>query len=260
MHADSRRFSDRIALVTGASRGIGRATAERFARDGAAVVVNYRRNREAAEATVAAIEDMGGRALAVEADLGSPEAIGAMFAAVKERFGALDFLVANAAATAFRPMLETKRHHVERTFAITVSGFLGCIQEAVPLMEGRRAAIVAVSGIDTAKVMEGHGTLGAAKAAMEMMVRYLATELAPREIRVNGVNPGYIDTDSARFYAGADWERKMREEWLPAIPASRIGSPEEIAAVIAFLCSEEASYVYGQILLVDGGLTLGWAR
>jgi enoyl-[acyl-carrier protein] reductase III len=250
------RFAGRIALVTGASRGIGRATAERFAREGASVVVNYRRNHEAAAAAVDSITAAGGRAIAIAADLESGEAIGEMFAELRKRFGALDFLVANAAATAFRPLLETKPHHVERTFAITVSGFLRCVQEAVPLMEGRRASIVAISGIDTLMTVPGHGVLGGAKASMEMLVRYFAAELAPRGIRVNGVNPGYVDTDSARFYAGPDYERKMREEWIPAIPASRVAAPEEIAAVIAFLCSEDASYVYGQTVVVDGGLTL----
>ena len=250
------RFAGRIALVTGASRGIGRATAERFAREGAAVVVNYRRNHDAAAAVVDTIAAAGGKAIALAADLENGESIGAMFAEVRARFGALDFLVANAAATAFRPLLDTKPHHIERTFAITVSGFVRCVQEAVELMEGRNGSIVAVSGIDTVKAIAGHGVLGAAKASMETLVRYLATELATRGIRVNGVNPGYVETDSARFYAGADYERKVREEWVPAIAAGRVAAPEEIAAAIAFLCSADASYVYGQTLVVDGGLTL----
>ena len=250
------RFAGRIALVTGASRGIGRATAERFAREGASVVVNYKRNRAAAEETVAAVSAAGGRALAIAADLEDGDAIGAMFAEIRERLGGLDFLIANAAATAFRSLLDTKPHHLQRTFALTVAGFLRCVQEAVPLMDGRGGAIVAVSGIDTLKTIPDHGTLGAAKAAMETMVRYFAAELAPRGIRVNGVNPGYVDTDSARFYAGDDYERRVREEWIPAIPAARVASAAEIAAVIAFLCSPDASYVYGQTLVIDGGLTL----
>jgi enoyl-[acyl-carrier protein] reductase III len=253
----TRRFSGRIALITGASRGIGRATAERFASEGATVVVNYRRNAQAASETVEAITGEGGRAVAVAADLENIDAIAAMFAEVRERFGALDFLVANAAATAFRPLLDTKAHHLERTFAITVSGFLRCVQEAVPLMKGRDGAIVAVSGFDTLRAIEGHGTLGAAKAALETMVRYLASELAPKRLRVNAVNPGYVDTDSARFYAGPDFRRRFEEEWVPSIPAARLAAPEEIAGVIAFLCSSDASYVYGQTVLVDGGLLLG---
>ena len=253
------RFAGKVALVTGASRGIGRATAETFAREGASVVVNYRKNREAAEQVVAGIERGGGAAIAIEADLASAEAVPAMFARVRERFGALDFLVANAAATAFRPLLESKDYNVERTYAITVMGFFRCVQEAARLMAGRGGAIVAVSGIDTARYVAGHGALGSAKAAMEMLVRYFAVELAPENIRVNGVNPGFIDTDSARMYAaygGKSWDARIESDWLPRLPARRIGEANEVARVIAFLCSPESSYIYGQTIAVDGGFSL----
>lgn len=127
---------DRVALVTGGSRGIGRATVERLARDGYAVVVNFRRDDAAARETVAAVETSGGRAIALRADLEDPGAIDALFAETKQQFGGLDVLVANAAATSFRPLLETDDRHVQRTFAITVTGFLHCVRNAVPLMEG----------------------------------------------------------------------------------------------------------------------------
>ena len=246
--------ASRVAIVTGASRGIGRATALKLASSGAAVVVNYRRNDTAATETVDAIVASGGRALAVRADLESGSEIAAMFASVRERLGRVDVLVLNAAATAFRPLLETRDHNVERTFAITVTGFLHCIREAVPLMNG--GAIVGVSGFDAIRVLPGHGTLGAAKAALETLVRYLAVELAPRGIRVNGVSPGYVETDSARLYAGAEFEDRVRAEWAAATPFGRLARPEEVANVIRFLCSDEASFVCGQTIVVDGGRTL----
>lgn len=235
---------------------MGRASAMRLARDGYAVAVNYRRDEQAAAQTVGAIESAGGSAFAVRGDLEDPAAIDALFAAVAQRFGHLDVLIANAAATSFRPLLETEDRHVERTFSISVTGFLRCVRRAVPLMAGRRAAIVAVSGFDTLRVLPGHGNLGAAKAAMETFVRYLAVELAPRRIRVNGVNPGYIETDSARLYAGPEYETRVRDEWIRATPAARLGRAEDVAGVIAFLCSEDSDFVLGQTIIVDGGRTL----
>jgi enoyl-[acyl-carrier protein] reductase III len=250
-----------VALVTGAARGIGRATALRLARDGAAVIINYRHNEAAAAATVAAVHNSGGDALAIRADLESGAAIEAMFTQVRERYGRLDILVANAATSAFRPLLDTKDHHLQRTFAITVHGFLRCVSEAVALMHEDGGTIVAVSGIDTYRVLPGHGNLGAAKAAMETMVHYLAVELAPRRIRVNSVCPGYIDTDSARIYLEKtnDTEEVRKQTlaaWIAQTPAGRMGRPEEVADVIAFLCSDAAAFVYGQMIVVDGGLTL----
>lgn len=249
------RFRGKVALVTGSSRGIGRATALRFAAEGAAVIVHYRRDEAAAEETVGAIRSAGGAAHAERAELEDGDALGAMFARVRERHGGLDFLVANAAATSFRPLQSVESRHVQRTFGVTVDGFLRCVREAVPLMAGRAGAIVGVSGFDSFRVIRGHGVLGAAKSAMETLIRYLAVEHAADGIRVNGVNPGYVVTDSAKTYAGPDFER-IRTEWEAATPAGRMAEPEEIAAVIAFLCSSEASFVYGQTLIVDGGLTL----
>jgi len=248
-------FFGKVALITGGSRGIGRATALLLAALGADVAFTYRRQEEAATEVAEAIRRLGRRALPVPADLTEMEAVRRVFARVREAFGALDFFIANAAATAFKPLLEVKEHNVDKTFAITVKGFLVAAQEAVPLMEGRRGRIVAVSGIDSLGCLPRHGTLGAAKAAMEVLTRYLATELAPRGITVNAVNPGLVETDSARFYGGDGYEA-WKAQVIQVTPKGRVGTPEDIARVIAFLCSEEAEWICGQTIVADGGLSL----
>lgn len=249
------RFTDKVALITGSSRGIGRAISLRLAEEGARIVVNYRRNTEQAQAVVAAIERLGSQALAVQADMSDGEAVRSMFRQVKERYGQLDILVVNAAATAFRPLLQQKEHNVMRTFGLTISGSLLAVQEAVPLMRGRAARIVTVSGIDSLRMLSGHGLLGAAKAALENMTMYLAHELGPHGIAVNGINPGLIETDSSKMYAGGDAAyAEYERDVIPNTAAGRVGRPEDIAAVTAFLCSEDADFIRGQTLLVDGGL------
>lgn len=249
------RFADKVALITGSSRGIGRAIALRLASEGAAIVVNYRRNAEQAQAVVAEVEQRGSQATAIQADMSDGESVRAMFQQVKEHYGHLDILVANAAATAFRPLLKQGEHNVTRTFDLTIKGTLVAVQEAVPLMQGRSGKIVTISGIDSLRMLSGHGLLGAAKAALENMTIYLAHELGPHGIAVNSINPGLIETDSSKMYAGGDEAYAQYErDVLPNTPAGRVGRPEDIAAVTAFLCSEDADFIRGQTLLVDGGL------
>ncbi|MGK2850833.1 MAG: SDR family NAD(P)-dependent oxidoreductase [Candidatus Limnocylindrales bacterium] len=254
MAPDERVLAGRTAVVTGGSRGIGRATSLRLAGLGAEVVIDYRRDEEAAAATVADIEAIGGRGYAVRADLEDPEAIDALFAEVGRRSGRLHALVLNAAATANRPLLEVGTHHMTRTFQLSVFGMIRCIQAATPLMD-QGGSIVAVSGIDVVRNVDGHGLLAAAKGAMEVLTRYFAVELAPRSINVNAVRPGSVDTESFRLYAGDRYE-EFRAEKAAQTVRGRVGRPEDIAETIAFLCTPAADWICGQVVTVDGGREL----
>ena len=248
-------FTDKIALVTGASRGIGRATVYMLAGGGADIVVHYHRNQAMAEEVARAIRDRGRRAVAIGANLESPEEIARLFDLVAEQFGALDLFVANHAATAFKPTLDVKPHHIQRTFDLIVRSLVLCVQRAVPLMKGRGGAIVTIGGQGTVECLPNYAVLAAAKGALETWTRYLAYELAPEGITANCVSPGVIATDSARFYGGdrfAEFDRLVSAY----TPRGRMGTPEEVASVIAFLCSPGARYVAGQTIVVDGGLGL----
>ena len=249
------RFAGQVALITGSSRGIGRAIALRLAREGADVVIHYRRQTAAAEATAAAVAAVGRRGVVVQADLGDTAAVRQLFARVEEAFGRLDIFVANAAATAFKPLMELREHHLDKTFTITLTSFVLAAQLAAELMQGRQGKIVTVSGIDARRYIPLHGALAAAKGALEVLTTYLACELAERGISVNGVNPGFVDTDSAHVF-GEQVYRLLEQNIVTYTPQKRVGTPDDIAGVVAFLCSDDATWLCGQTLMVDGGLSL----
>jgi enoyl-[acyl-carrier protein] reductase III len=247
-------LNGKTAIVTGGSRGMGKQLALRLGGEGANVVVNYRRDAEAAEQAVAEIQQAGGTALAVQGDVSETEAVESLVAAAADRFGKIDVVVANAAASAFKPLSQIRGHHIARTMGITVQGFLDLARASAEHMPtGGR--IVAVSGWDSFRVLPGHGLLGAAKAAMETIVKYFAIELSAQGITAVGVCPGPIDTDSFRFYAGEAWADYERQ-WLAMTPSGAYPTPEEVADVMLFLCSPRSAAINGQTIVVDGGLSV----
>ena len=247
-------LSGKTVIVTGGSRGMGKQLALRLGGEGANVVVNYRRDDEAAKETVGQVEQAGGTALAVQGDVSETDAVESLVAAAADRFGKIDVVVANAAASAFKPLSEIRGHHIARTMGITVQGFLDLARASAEHMPAG-GRIVAVSGWDSFRVLPGHGLLGAAKAAMETIVKYFAIELSAQGITAVGVCPGPIDTDSFRFYAGEAWADYERQ-WLAMTPSGAYPTPEEVADVMLFLCSPRSAAINGQTIVVDGGLSV----
>jgi len=252
---DPRRgFEGKIALITGASRGIGKALALRLAARGAIPVVNYKRSEELARGTISEIERLGSTGLAIRADLENLDEIEAMFDQVQERFGRLDFFISNASASNFHHFMDVKPHHLERTYNLNVRAFVVGTQRAVRLMGEQGGRVVVLSSYGSIRSFPTYANLGSAKAALETWARYMAVELAPRGVNVNAVNGGIIETDSSSYFYATGRVPSL-ETVLPKIPKRRMGSAAEVADSVLFLLSPEAEYVTGTTLVVDGGLT-----
>jgi enoyl-[acyl-carrier protein] reductase III len=243
----------RVAVVTGAGRGVGRAVALRLAEAGSHVVVNYYLNREAAETTAAEVQARGVRAHIVQADMKDPAQIRALFDEVGAVYGRLDILVSNAASGVFRDAGALTAKHWDWMMDTHPRAFLLCTQAALPLMRGQRGRIVAVSSIGSQRTIPNYAGMGAAKAALESLTRYLAVECAPLGVAVNAVSGGAVATTS--------WTEMPEAEAALAdiarrTPAGRVATPEDIAAAVLFLCSPDADMIRGQVLVVDGGYSL----
>lgn len=250
-----RRFEGKTALVTGAAQGIGRGIALRLAEEGATVVVNDRANIEAAEDVVNTIKAAGGKALFRRADVSNREAVTSMFAGVVEQFRRIDVVVSNAAMSIREPILEAKWENVLSTLEVTQFGAFHVCQIAAQQMvkqepnDRSRGKIVIISSVQSEVAAEGAAAYNMAKAAINHFAQTLAVELAGYRINVNIINPGWIDTPGERaFYS----EEELRESGR-LLPWGRLGTPEDIGKAAAFLASDEADYITGATLRVDGG-------
>jgi len=252
MAQNQKPFLNKTALITGSSRGIGRAIALKLANLGANIILHYRKNMEEAEAVEVELETLGVKVTKYSADLSDIAEVKRFLAEVDEQHRQIDIFVANAAATAFKPLLEIREHHILKTFNISISTLILAIAAFKNKMP-KGSKVITVSGIDTKKYCVNHGLLAAAKSALETLTRYYAVELAGDQIYVHGVNPGIVDTDSMKIYFGESYE-EAKKEMGGMIPAGSLMPTDDVAEIVAFLCSKAADWMSGETIVADGGL------
>ena len=244
----------KLALITGGGRGIGKAIALKLASQGADIIVNFFRHRDAADQVAKDIEALGVKAEVIRANVGDPAKIDEMFDMIGNKFGHLDILINNAASGVGRPVMDLDVKAWEWTMDINARACLLCAQRAVKLMDGRGGGkIVSISSLGSPFVLPNYAIVGVSKAALEALTRYLAIELAPQGICVNAVAASAVETEALKFY----FKEGLVKDIPQVTPAGRMVLPEDVANVVAFLCSEEAFMIRGQTVIVDGGTSVG---
>lgn len=247
-------MTQKVALITGSSRGIGKATAIRLAKQGYDIVINYARSRSAAQEVANEIEALGRKVLIVKANVGDVEKIKQMFTQIDEAFGRLDIFVSNAASGVLRPAMELEESHWDWTMNINSKALLFCAQEAAKLMERNGGGkIVSISSLGAIRYLKNYTTVGVSKAALEALTRYLAVELAPKNIIVNAISGGAVDTEALIHFPNRD---ELLSEAKAKTPAGRMVEIEDMVNTVMFLLSDEASMIRGQTIIVDGGISL----
>ncbi len=247
------RLKDQVAIVTGGSRGIGRAIALAFAAEGAKVAVVYRGSQEAADKVVAEIVQTGGSAIAVQADVADGASVKACVARVEQELGPVTILVNNAGVIADNLFVRMTPEEWQKVVQTNLGGtYHFCHEVAFLMMQRRKGRIINVSSVAASHVNPGQANYAASKGAINSFTRALAVELAKRGVNVNAIAPGFIETDMS-----AAVRNKAGDKISKYIPMRRIGTPEDVARVAVFLAGPESAYITGQVLTVDGGLSLG---
>ena len=247
------KLAGKVAIVTGASKGIGAAIAKALAAEGAAVVVNYASSKEGADKTVAAIAKKSGKAVAVQADVSKREQIERLFVETKRSFGRVDILVNNAGVYEFSPLDNVTPEHFHRQFDLNVLGLVLSSKEAAKYFDGNGGSIINISSLASHLTPPDASVYSATKASVDAITKSLAKELGPRKIRVNAINPGVVVTEG--LDAAGITESEFRKQAEARTPLGRVGQPEDIAPAAVFFASSDSSWITGETLVVSGGLS-----
>jgi 3-oxoacyl-[acyl-carrier protein] reductase len=245
------RLQGKVAVVTGASKGIGAAIAEKFAEEGASVVVNYARSEKEANQVVNRIKQKGGKAIAVKADLSKISEIKPLFEKAQQEFGHVDIVVNNAGIYEFLPLGSITEEHFNRQYDLNVKGLIFATQEAVSRFDGRGGNIINVSSVVSTAPTPNGSVYSSTKAAVDAITRSLAAELGPRNIRVNSILPGPVETEGTSVMPGVN---DFFSGLAAQTPLGRVGQPQEIANTVAFLAADESGWITGQTIYASGGL------
>lgn len=247
----SKKLKGKVAVVTGASKGIGASIAKHLALEGASVVVNYSSSKEGADRVVAEIARNGGKAVAIQANVAHPNEIERLFAETLRTFGQLDILVNNAGIYEFAPLENITPEHFHKLFDLNVLGLLLAIKEAVKHFSKAGGSIVNISSIVSVSPLKEVSVYSATKAAVDAITKALSQELGPRNIRINSINPGMIETEGTHTAGILDSD--LRKQIEMETPLGRIGQPKDIAPAVVFLASDDAAWITGSTLLITGG-------
>ena len=247
----SHKLAGKVAVVTGASKGIGAAIAVSLAAEGAAVVVNYATSKTGADKVVAAITNAGGKAIAVQADVSKSADISKLFSETKQAFGKVDVLVNNAGVYEFGPLENVTEQHFHKQFDLNVLGLLLTTQAAVKYFPATGGSIVNIGSVVGRHPVANASVYSATKGAVDAITKSLARELGPKKIRVNSLNPGMIETEGVHTagFIGSDFQKEI----VTNTPLGRIGQPDDTAKVAVFLASDDSGWITGETLLVSGG-------